>query len=356
MIPASLRLERVSGADCAERAGLGPRQASGRGGDHRGCCRLGARRRHGLRTSCRTSPSACPWWRRCSSTSSLPLDCHLMIDDPDRWAPPYAEAGRRQRDDPRRGRRRPGADAAGDQGGRRAGGLGDQPGHPGRAVRRPAARTGHAAADDRGARIRRPALPGPGAAEDPPGPGADPRPRRRDLAPGGRRGRARRPSAAAPRPGPTCSSPGSAVFRRRRPAPRCGALRSKDPQDTSRAAWRCGTRPERGCTGRRRGRELTRSGGKNRPVKLSRSGAGRSSFQVSDRIDSGRRHDMTEYLILIYERESGYAEGGGRRSGKKAGEGPRPVRRAGGARGAARSSANTRCSRRPPPPRSATTW
>jgi ribulose-phosphate 3-epimerase len=25
--------------------------------------------------------------------TSLPLDCHLMIDDPDRWAPPYAEAG-----------------------------------------------------------------------------------------------------------------------------------------------------------------------------------------------------------------------------------------------------------------------
>lgn len=26
-------------------------------------------------------------------TSTLPLDCHLMIDDPDRWAPAYAEAG-----------------------------------------------------------------------------------------------------------------------------------------------------------------------------------------------------------------------------------------------------------------------
>jgi ribulose-phosphate 3-epimerase len=25
--------------------------------------------------------------------TSLPLDCHLMICDPDRWAPPYAEAG-----------------------------------------------------------------------------------------------------------------------------------------------------------------------------------------------------------------------------------------------------------------------
>ena len=26
-------------------------------------------------------------------SSSMPLDCHLMIDEPDRWAPPYAEAG-----------------------------------------------------------------------------------------------------------------------------------------------------------------------------------------------------------------------------------------------------------------------
>jgi ribulose-phosphate 3-epimerase len=25
--------------------------------------------------------------------ASLPIDCHLMIDDPDRWAPGYAEAG-----------------------------------------------------------------------------------------------------------------------------------------------------------------------------------------------------------------------------------------------------------------------
>lgn len=25
--------------------------------------------------------------------SPIPLDCHLMIEDPDRWAPAYAEAG-----------------------------------------------------------------------------------------------------------------------------------------------------------------------------------------------------------------------------------------------------------------------
>jgi ribulose-phosphate 3-epimerase len=27
------------------------------------------------------------------AVSPVPLDCHLMIEDPDRWAPPYAEAG-----------------------------------------------------------------------------------------------------------------------------------------------------------------------------------------------------------------------------------------------------------------------
>src|ERR1700710_398213 len=27
------------------------------------------------------------------AASRIPIDCHLMIDNPDRWAPPYAEAG-----------------------------------------------------------------------------------------------------------------------------------------------------------------------------------------------------------------------------------------------------------------------
>src|ERR1700744_5626019 len=27
------------------------------------------------------------------AASDIPMDCHLMIDNPDRWAPPYAEAG-----------------------------------------------------------------------------------------------------------------------------------------------------------------------------------------------------------------------------------------------------------------------
>ncbi|WP_419684565.1 ribulose-phosphate 3-epimerase [Mycobacterium avium] len=27
------------------------------------------------------------------ATTTIPMDCHLMIENPDRWAPPYAEAG-----------------------------------------------------------------------------------------------------------------------------------------------------------------------------------------------------------------------------------------------------------------------
>ena len=27
------------------------------------------------------------------AVATIPMDCHLMIDNPDRWAPPYAEAG-----------------------------------------------------------------------------------------------------------------------------------------------------------------------------------------------------------------------------------------------------------------------
>ena len=34
-----------------------------------------------------------PVVERLVAVSELPLDCHLMIDDPDRWAPAYAEAG-----------------------------------------------------------------------------------------------------------------------------------------------------------------------------------------------------------------------------------------------------------------------
>src|SRR3954470_17413904 len=36
-----------------------------------------------------------PVVERLAKVSALPLDCHLMIEDPDRWAPAYAEAGAR---------------------------------------------------------------------------------------------------------------------------------------------------------------------------------------------------------------------------------------------------------------------
>jgi ribulose-phosphate 3-epimerase len=36
-----------------------------------------------------------PVVERLVKVSELPLDCHLMIEDPDRWAPGYAEAGAR---------------------------------------------------------------------------------------------------------------------------------------------------------------------------------------------------------------------------------------------------------------------
>ena len=53
--------------------------------------------------------------------TDLPLDCHLMIDDPDRWAPGLRRGRRGQRHLPRRGRRRRRADRARDPRGRRAG-------------------------------------------------------------------------------------------------------------------------------------------------------------------------------------------------------------------------------------------
>jgi ribulose-phosphate 3-epimerase len=36
-----------------------------------------------------------PVVERIAAASELPVDCHLMIEDPDRWAPGYAEAGAR---------------------------------------------------------------------------------------------------------------------------------------------------------------------------------------------------------------------------------------------------------------------
>ena len=72
--------------------------------------------------------------------TDLPLDCHLMIEDPDRWAPAYAEAGagivtfhaEAAAAPVRAGPRDPRAAGA------RAG-MALKPGHAGRAVRGPAA-------------------------------------------------------------------------------------------------------------------------------------------------------------------------------------------------------------------------
>ena len=44
--------------------------------------------------------------------ATLPLDCHLMIEEPDRWAPEYAEAGARNVTIHAEAAQRPGAHAA----------------------------------------------------------------------------------------------------------------------------------------------------------------------------------------------------------------------------------------------------
>ena len=70
--------------------------------------------------------------------SALPIDCHLMIDDPDRWAPAYAEAGAGSVTFHVEAAAR--ARAAGPRAARlgaRAG-MALKPGDPGRAVRGPA--------------------------------------------------------------------------------------------------------------------------------------------------------------------------------------------------------------------------
>ena len=96
--------------------------------------------------------------------TGLPLDCHLMITDPDRWAPAYAEAGARNVTVHAEAARQPvrllrmirsaGARA----------GLALNPATPVEPYADLLPETRHAAAHDRGAGVRRPALPGPGAA------------------------------------------------------------------------------------------------------------------------------------------------------------------------------------------------
>ena len=76
-------------------------------------------------------------------------------------------AGARQRHLPRRGRAAPVRLARDLRAHGVRAGMALRPATAGRAVRRPAARAGHAAADDGRARLRRPGVPRPGAAEDP---------------------------------------------------------------------------------------------------------------------------------------------------------------------------------------------
>ena len=218
----------------------------------RRCCRLAARRRHGQ--PLRAEPDARPAgrrgarWRRSPTAGRLPPD--------DRGPRPVGTGVRRGRCRlghlPRRGGRCPGA--AGPVAARRRSARrhGPQARHPDRAVRRPAARDRHGAADDRRAGIRRPVVPRRRAC-------------RRSAAPGsccvagttstcGCRSTAAStpaPSRSPPRPAPTCSSParrctapttrprpraGSAPRRRPRPAPPGGAPASLTPDGGARAA------------------------------------------------------------------------------------------------------------------------
>ena len=64
-----------------------------------------------------------------AKASSTPMDCHLMIEDPDRWAPALRRGGRRLGHLPRRGGRRAGPAGPGAALARRAGRDGAQAGH-----------------------------------------------------------------------------------------------------------------------------------------------------------------------------------------------------------------------------------
>ena len=170
--------------------------------------------------------------------AALPIDCHLMIDDPDRHAPAYAEAGARSVTIHAEAAKAPVRTLRAIRGGRRPGRPRHQPGHPGRALRGPAPRARHAAADDGRAGLRRPEVPRHGAAEDPP----RPRHARRRRAPARSGSRstaasARRRSSGARRRARTCSSPGPrSTARRTRRRPR-GTLREQAERATARAGW-----------------------------------------------------------------------------------------------------------------------
>ena len=154
-----------------------------------------------------------------AKATDLPLDCHLMIEDPDRWAPAYAEAGA--------GSVTFHAEAAA------------APVRLARALARPGARAGMALKPATPVEPYADLLaeldmllvmtvePGFGGqkfldvvpAQDPARPRADLRRRPRRLAAGRRRGVRRDTSSAAPRPAPTCSSPAARSTRPMTPTP-----------------------------------------------------------------------------------------------------------------------------------------
>ncbi len=164
----------------------------------------------------------------------MPLDCHLMIDDPDRWAVGLRRGGRAQRHRARGGGRatrwrwrrtcaRPG----------RMAGLSVKPGTPLEPLPGDAAALRHAAGDERRARLRRAGVHARGA-----GQGAHRPPAGRHRAPHrcwSRSTAASTPtrSRPPPRPGVDCFVAGSAVY---------GA---DDPARAVAGAARAGARPRR---------------------------------------------------------------------------------------------------------------
>ena len=87
-----------------------------------------------------------------TKATDIPLDCHLMIAEPDRWAPDYAEAGAGSVTFHAEAAGAPIRTARAIRVGRCPGRSRPQAGDDGRPVRRHPARVRHAAGDDGGAR------------------------------------------------------------------------------------------------------------------------------------------------------------------------------------------------------------
>ena len=145
---------------------------------------------------------------RLQEVSPIPLDVHLMIDDPDRWAPAYAEAGAFSVTFH--------AEAAGEpvalarrlrEIGARAG-IALKPGTDATPVPRPPARVRPGARDDGRARLRRPVVHPRDDAEAAPGRRRGARRRARRLAAGRRRHHGRHDRHRGRGRAPTRSWPG----------------------------------------------------------------------------------------------------------------------------------------------------